>query len=105
MKWKVLLLPLLVAAFTLGCEESSDDDDSSDSEPFITYSLAADCAEDLPNGLEIIFDGVSIGTVTAGSTLIHDTTAGEHTWSAESFGTHTVDIPENGFIQPLICPE
>jgi hypothetical protein len=100
--YRVLALLLLAAGLTIGCEDSSDGDDD-DNEPFINFTLADTCAEELPNGLQITFDGEVIGTVMPGSHLSHDTTEGEHTWSAPAFGTHTIVVPESGIIQPLFC--
>ena len=99
--YHVVALVLLAAGLTIGCEDSSDGDD--DNEPFINFSLADTCADELPNGLPITFDGEVIGTVMAGSFLSHDTTEGEHTWSAPGFGSHTITVPENGILQPLFC--
>lgn len=97
--YHVLLLLLLSLGLTVGCEDSDD----GDSDPFIQFELDANCADELPNGVEITLDGTVIGTVMPGGELTQDTSEGDHTWSAPGFGTRNVSVPESGLLQPLTC--
>lgn len=98
--YHLLVMLLLAAGLTIGCEDSSDSDDS---DPFIQFTLDANCADELPNGVAITLDGTVIGTVMPGDKLTQDTSSGDHTWSAPGFGTFNITVPDSGFIQPLTC--